>query len=1282
MKPSRSLRSLADLRPGEHLGLLFETEVERRAGLAPFLRRGLELHEKVLYLDEAGGARLARRYLEDDGVEVEPYLASGQFSTGADDAHIFQLAAFLKRETARALAQGYPALRVAVDMAWMKEKLSGNPGLSEYEAGLNNFLPSSGCLVLCQYDRRCFEPALLLEILSRHPFILKGTKVLENICYLPPEAESGQEPGVARLSKWLDHLEERRQVLEELQRREQDLEERLAMEEALHREKEKYQTLAEKSPVGISIITEDGRYKYLNPKFVEIFGYTLADIPSGREWFARTFPDPALRRQVIANWLEDLRHSQPGELRPRTLAVTCKDGSRKTINFRAVSLENRDQVVIYEDITERLKAKEALLQEKERYRALVEEAPLGISILSQDGSYKYLNPKFVSMFGYTLADIPTGRAWFSLAYPDRKLRQRVIADWLEYLEECKTGEARPRSFTVHCNDGASKVIKFRAVLLTTGDQLIIYEDTSERVQAEEALRQSEARYRSLVEQIPAVVYVVTLKEPVALSYVSPQVEELLGFTPADFEADPELWRKQTHPEDRERVLAEVGRTQATGEPFVAEYRMLSKDGQTVWVHDAAWIVRDGGSQPLFLQGVVLDVSKRQELAEALKRSEEKYRLLVEQIPAAVFQGYGDWSIDCFDRKIENLTGYTKEDFNARRLRWRDLIPPEELDYVKQTLRDALAQPHRAYMREHRIRKKSGEYAWVQCRGQIFVDAEGKLDYISGVTFDITAHKQREQALKESEQRYRLLAENVTDVIWTANMALELTYVSPSIQLLRGFSPEEVMTQRLEDILTPASLELARDVLAEEIVLENLGKQSWRSRTMELELLCKDGSTVWTETKAGFVRDSTGTPVGLLGVTRDISKRKEIEEALRRREAVLEAMSFAAEKFLQAASWEEDIQEILARLGQAMQASRVYIFENFRGTDDAIFTRQRYEWVAPGVAPEIDNPELQAFPWRAAGYGRWEDTLGQGGLIIGHVREFPPCEQAFLADQGIKSIVVVPIFEGPYWWGMVGFDECRREREWTFSEIEALRAAASTLGAAILHERSKKALKASEKKLRSLSYQLLEAQESERRRLAGELHDELGHALLTLKIQLEALEMQLPPQQVAQKKMVKQILRFIGQTIGEVRRLYLDLSPGDLEDLGLTAALRMLVEDFAALQKDLSVQIDLDNLDGLLPVPVQTGIYRVVQEALTNIGKHAKAKQITFLVNKDKEKVSFIIEDDGKGFDAARVQATKKTLGLLAMEERVKILGGVFDLWSQKKHGARISFTIPRPKGEN
>ncbi|GAI11725.1 unnamed protein product [marine sediment metagenome] len=100
-------------------------------------------------------------------------------------------------------------------------------------------------------------------------------------------------------------------------------------EEALHREK--YRILVKESPLGVSIIGRDGHYRYINPKFVEIFGYTLEDIPTGREWFAKAYPDQEYRNQVISTWINDLKESKCGESRPRTFIVTCKDGSERVV---------------------------------------------------------------------------------------------------------------------------------------------------------------------------------------------------------------------------------------------------------------------------------------------------------------------------------------------------------------------------------------------------------------------------------------------------------------------------------------------------------------------------------------------------------------------------------------------------------------------------------------------------------------------------------------------------------------------------------------------------------------------------------------------------------------------------------------------------------------------------------------------------------------------------------------------------------------------------------------
>ncbi|RJR33129.1 MAG: PAS domain-containing sensor histidine kinase [Deltaproteobacteria bacterium] len=226
------------------------------------------------------------------------------------------------------------------------------------------------------------------------------------------------------------------------------------------------------------------------------------------------------------------------------------------------------------------------------------------------------------------------------------------------------------------------------------------------------------------------------------------------------------------------------------------------------------------------------------------------------------------------------------------------------------------------------------------------------------------------------------------------------------------------------------------------------------------------------------------------------------------------------------------------------------------------------------------------------------------------------------------------------------------------------------------KQTEEVLKKSEKNLHHLASQLLTAQEDERKRISRELHDELGHSLLALNLQIQSVSEQLLPRQEFLKTEMEKILKSMGATIEGVRRLYLDLTPGDLEDLGLTTALRSLVEDFADLQKHIKWSIRLANVDGLFPLPVQTAIYRVVQEALTNIGKHASPRQVRLEIAREKQAVSFAIEDDGQGFEPHRMADEKKTLGLLAMKERVKILGGSFDLWSEKNKGTRISFTIP------
>lgn len=149
----------------------------------------------------------------------------------------------------------------------------------------------------------------------------------------------------------------------------QDVSEQKKARKALQNEKDKFETLVERAPLGISLIQADGRYTYINPKFTHIFGYTLEDIPTGREWFRKAFPEQEYRRQVISAWIQDKASAGKGETRPRQWTVTCKDGSKRIIHIGSVTMENGDQLVMYQDVTE-AKQLEIQLQKAQKMESL------------------------------------------------------------------------------------------------------------------------------------------------------------------------------------------------------------------------------------------------------------------------------------------------------------------------------------------------------------------------------------------------------------------------------------------------------------------------------------------------------------------------------------------------------------------------------------------------------------------------------------------------------------------------------------------------------------------------------------------------------------------------------------------------------------------------------------------------------------------------------------------------------------------------------------------------
>jgi PAS domain S-box-containing protein len=278
----------------------------------------------------------------------------------------------------------------------------------------------------------------------------------------------------------------------------------------------------------------------------------------------------------------------------------------------------------------------------------------------------------------------------------------------------------------------------------------------------------------------------------------------------------------------------------------------------------------------------LETSKaeHQRQEEELRASEAKFRNLFEHAKDAIFLADTQSGIIIDANPAAcNMLGLPKEKVVG--MHQSQLHPQEEVEHYRQLFRDH-AKKGIANAEDLFVQRSDGNRVPIDISASV-AELAGK-SIIQGVFRDITERKRAEKALQEHGERYRLLAENAADVIWTMDMNLQYTYISPSITPMLGYCVEEAMTKTVEESLTPASMDVAMKTLAVELASENAGQEDlFEPVTVELELNHKDGSTVWSEVKATFLRDPDGQPVGFLGITRDITERKRAEDALKQSE---------------------------------------------------------------------------------------------------------------------------------------------------------------------------------------------------------------------------------------------------------------------------------------------------------------------------------------------------------------------------------------------------------------
>jgi diguanylate cyclase (GGDEF)-like protein/PAS domain S-box-containing protein len=384
---------------------------------------------------------------------------------------------------------------------------------------------------------------------------------------------------------------------------------------------------------------------------------------------------------------------------------------------------------------------------EERYRVLTQNSSDLVTLMEVTGIIRYQSPAIVRMLGYSPVEL-LGKNAFDYVHPDDlQMVETVYADSLQDPSAQPSAEYRFR----HKN-GSWRWLESVGTNLTgepgVGNYVVNSRDVTRRKEVEERLRATEEKYRTLVEQIPAITYMAKTSRYSESIYVSPQVMDVVGYTPEECTSDPDLWAKILHPDDKERVLAEDVRTNETGEPFKMEYRQFAKDGHVVWIRDEATLVRDEEGRPLYWLGVQIDITERKRAEKALGDAEQRYRTLVEQIPAVTYiDPVDDPDTSLYTSpQIERMLGYSPEEWRERKL-WPERLHPGDRERILAADARFEAGDGEPFSEEYRLLAKDGSVVWVREEAMLLKNEAGEPLYWQGVFYDITDRKALEAQLE-------------------------------------------------------------------------------------------------------------------------------------------------------------------------------------------------------------------------------------------------------------------------------------------------------------------------------------------------------------------------------------------------------------------------------------------------------------------------------------------------------------------------------------------------------
>lgn len=686
--------------------------------------------------------------------------------------------------------------------------------------------------------------------------------------------------------------------------------------------------LLDRLGIGAFRSTPEGKFLQANHALLQLLG--LSSIDEARAAEVRDFyANPEERDGTIERTLTQ------GRIRDQVLQLRRRDGTTVWASLTMLAHQLPDEQIVFDGLLFDAGVRVAVAQDLEasarRYRQLLEHANVAIFLAdATTGALLHANRRAQELIGRSLEEIRLMHQGDLHPPPERSQYETL------FRQQAASQAGELTEAEIVDRHGTVIPVEVTASLVELGGRMLVqqvFHDLRRIRQAHQALEESAYRYRQLVDLSPDAIAVHCEGKIV---FINPAAAKLLGAeNPDELVGRPVL--DLVHPDSLPVVRQRIQRMIATGQPeALIEERFLRLDGSPLEVEVAAGPFTYVGRPAI--QVVFRDIAERRRMIIELEESQARQAAILAALPVAVYTADvpAEFDAQWMSSSVERFTGFAAERFMKEPNFWSSRLHPEDRETAVTHYRQTVATGEARI--EYRWQVVDGSYRWLSDHA-LRVAQVGPLAHVIGVITDITERKQAEQALRESEEKYRELVESVAEGIFALDVGGLITYASPGIERITGLSPAEIVGRHFSFLVHPEDLielkESFRRVLAGEL------------HPSEYRLKATDGSYKWVcSSSRPFFED--GKPAGLRGILMDVTQRREAETALRRYARRVESMHEVDLAILAARSTREIAQAALGRLRQIIPAERaaIIVFHPTSGEG---------RYVAVDSIPELAEP---------------------------------------------------------------------------------------------------------------------------------------------------------------------------------------------------------------------------------------------------------------------------------------------------------------------------------------